>query len=166
MQCQALLALGDAERALFRELTKNDIELKSGLVSFIHNVFIDTPLVDRKLAERRDMFQLLGFANDEIDFLVAHFEAKDDYGENADLYFRAPNNNPGHPKRRDSSTNDNRHLDNLAYPMTNVEGVDELDLKAYLLALLHLVCSVLRVATSGEIRMKYGSKILSEVRRR
>ena len=162
--CQALLEMADAEKALFRASTRNDVKLKTALVYFIHNVFIDTPLVDRKLAERRDTFQLLGFVNDELNFVLEHLDAQDNFGQDADIYFEAPKSSRKLGQKR-TSTNDNKLLTNFAHSVTDVSSADDSSLKDYMLGLVHLIRSLLLVATTGEIRMKFGNKILSEVRK-
>ncbi|GMI18059.1 hypothetical protein TrLO_g4475 [Triparma laevis f. longispina] len=164
-KCQSLLDLSSAMERLYSKDTSNNLRLKTATVNYIHFVFIDTKLVDRKLSEKREIFQLLGFAYDEISIMVEHFSSSDSYlkGHVSDCGGGSPSSR----QRRNSSTNDSRHLERTTYNLDSedLQTVPVKEVKDYCLALLQMTSSILEVVMNGEVRMKYGTKVLTEVRR-
>ena len=146
---QSLLDFNDALRALYAVRTRNHVVLKTSLVAYILSTFIDTPLVDRKLSERKEVYQLLSFANDEY-CVLATSRLRGTLASSV--------SSPASP------TNEfRRHLELDANGLDNLDDQEDEDVKGYALALLELVASLL-VTMDGEVRLKNGQKILDSVR--
>ncbi|GMI08106.1 hypothetical protein TrVE_jg11753 [Triparma verrucosa] len=155
-KCQSLLELDTALECLYAEETSSNLRLKTAIVNYIHFVFIDTKLVDRKLSEKHKIFQLLGFAHDEVEIMVDHFSST------------LSSRKEGSPRRRRaSSTNDSRHLQHSAFNLDaeDIQNASTNVLKDYYLSLLKITASILDVIVHSEVRIKFGNKVLAEVRK-
>ena len=63
---QALLGLNSALKALYAADSNGMVRLKTALVQFIHYTYVDTPLVDRNLSEKKEIPELLSFTSKQL----------------------------------------------------------------------------------------------------
>ena len=143
---QSLLSLSSALNALYAVETRDIVPLKAALVKFIQHTFIDTPLVDQKLGDKKEIPLLVKFASKELQEALGRL----DDSENERLTVTSVSSSPPSTKEHFSP---------------DLLGLGPRETKDYVIALLQLMGSVLDVIFQSEIKLRSTYLILNEVRK-